>query len=394
MICSLLPTLIFFILICVSTASMADEPLGIVKTKPTSGRFVKTNRGFMVPYKTRIPGTDVDYEMVPIPGGTYLMGSPKNEAGRSGNEGPQIKVKVRPFWMGKYEVTWNEFHQYMDLTEVFVDFERLKIRRVDKENQIDAISAPSSLYDPEIVYQYGHEMDQPAAMMTQYSARQYTKWISLVSGCFYRLPTGAEWEYACRAGAKTAFHFGDDPSNLRDYAWFHGNSEEQRHSVGQKKPNRWGLYDMHGNVAEWVIDYDEVDGYSKWKDKTIFADRDVRWPRSLDNQIVRGGSFELKSSDCRSASILASDEGEWKDQDPCFPMSPWWFTGEPAVGVGFRIIRPLTTPMTRELREKFHGPDVNETMENVKNRINANGRSAFGIVDEDLPQAIKDLRKK
>ena len=106
---------------------------------------MENNSGFMVPYKTKIPGTDVEYEMVPIPGGTFFMGSPKNEAGRSGNEGPQIKVKVRPFWMGKYEVTWNEFHEYMDLTEVFMDFERLKIRLVTNDNQIDAISAPSSL---------------------------------------------------------------------------------------------------------------------------------------------------------------------------------------------------------------------------------------------------------
>lgn len=391
MIRSLQLSVAFFLLACISASLFADERHGIVKTKPTSGRFVETHRGYMVPYKTKIPGTNVEFEMVPIPGGTFLMGSPRNETGRKGNEGPQIKVKVRPFWMGKYEITWNEYREYLALDGIFKTFDRNKIRLVTDKNKIDAISAPSGLYEPELVFEKGDEPDQPAVMMTQYAARQYTKWLSLTSGQFYRLPTGAEWEYACRAGTKTAYYFGDDASKLGEYAWYNGNAKDLRNKVGQKKPNPWGLYDMHGNVAEWVIDFEAGDGYSRWKDKSVIADRDIRWPKSLDDQVVRGGSFEMQAKQCRSASMLLSKEDDWKDYDPDVPQSPWWFTTEPATGVGFRIIRPLGIPMTRELREKFHGPDVEETRKNVKMKINSSGRGSYGLVGKDLPKAIKQL---
>ena len=372
----------------------ADEPLGIVKEKPTSGRFVKIESGYMVPYKTKIPGSDVEFEMVPIPGGEYLMGSPDGEEGRSKNEGPQIKVRVKPFWMGKHEVTWKEYMEYMGLDDKFKAFEAANIRLVTKENAIDAISAPSGLYEPEHTFEKGDGPDQPAVTMTQYAARQYTKWLSKTSGSFFRLPTGAEWEYACRAGTKTAYHFGDDASKLDDYAWYSENSDDERKDVGQKKPNPWGLYDMHGSAAEWVIDTDSEDGYAAWKDKTIDADKDIRWPKTLNNQIVRGGSFELDAEECRSASFMTTEEEDWKDYDPNIPLSPWWFTTEPATGVGMRIIRPLDAPKDAVAQEKFWGPDVEESQLNTEQRIKANGRGSYGIVDKDLPKAIQELKSK
>lgn len=373
----------------------ADElPLGIVKEKPKTGRFVKTDVGYMVPYKARIPGSDVEFEMVPVPGGEFLLGSPESEKGRSPNEGPQIRVKVKPFWIGKYEVTWKEYDEYMALDERFKKFEAAKIRQVTKENEIDAITAPSGLYEPDHTYEKGDGPDQPAVTMTQYAARQYTKWLSLTSGVFYRLPTGAEWEYACRAGTTTAYSFGDDPAKLGEYAWYAENSDDERKDVGQKKPNAWGLYDMHGSVAEWVIDTDSEDGYKIWEGKVMNAEDCIRWPKTLNRQIVRGGSFELDAEDCRSASIMTTEEEDWKDYDPNIPLSPWWFTTEPATGVGMRIMRPLQEPATRKEKEKFWQHDVEESIINALQRIDANGRGSRGIVGKDLPEAIQKLEGK
>ena len=94
----------------------------------------------------------------------------------------------------------------------------------------------------------------PVGNVTQYAASQFCKWLSAKTGHFYRLPTEAEWEYSARAGSSTAYYFGDDPKMIEQYAWSFENSEDSYHPVGQKKPNAWGLYDMHGNVAEWTLD--------------------------------------------------------------------------------------------------------------------------------------------
>ena len=388
----------FLLAILASSFLTADEPqtlpLGIVKEKPKSGRFVRVPLGYMVPYKAKIPGSDVEFEMVPIPPGEFLLGSPPTESGRSHFEGPQIKVMVKPFWMGKHEVQWKHYELYLELNDKFKRFEQARIRMVTDENEIDAVTAPSSLYEPDLVYGQGAKPNQPAVAMTQFAARQFTKWLSLTSGEFYRLPTGAEWEYACRAGTTTAYHFGNDPVKLEQYGWFAENSGDKRHVVGSKKPNPWGLYDMHGNVSEWVIDTNAKTGYAVWKGKKMNAEECARWPTTHDDQIVRGGSFLLEATECRSASLLMSAADDWKDYDPESPNSPWWFTTEPATGVGIRLFRPLHVPSDRAEKEKFWKEDIPQSLEDALSYINSNGRGAQGIANKELPAAIKKLKKK
>jgi formylglycine-generating enzyme required for sulfatase activity len=231
-------------------------------------------------------------------------------------------------------------------------------------------------------------------MMTQYAAKQYSKWLSALTGQVYRLPAEAEWEYACRAGTAGSFYFGDDASILDDYAWYEVNSRERSHKVGQKKPNSWGLFDMHGNVAEWVLDEYSEDGYEELE-KEQQAGRDaIKWPTKVFPRVVRGGSFEMESKDCRSASRLGSDDDEWKVDDPNLPSSPWWLTTTPATGVGFRIVRPLRVPNDPQSLEQFWKADVEEIAEDVQFRIREQESGAIGIVDKKLPEAIKELKRK
>ena len=143
---------------------------------------------------------------------------------------------------------------YWNLKKPFRDFKRKELRLVTDQTKVDAVTIPSKLYDAETTYDAGNADDEPAASMTQFAAKQYTKFLSLLVDDFYRLPTEAEWEYACRAGTKTRFYFGDDPKEIDKHAWHYDNADEYRNSVGQKLPNPFGLYDMYGNVSEWVLD--------------------------------------------------------------------------------------------------------------------------------------------
>lgn len=366
------------------------EGPGLVKEKPESGPFVEIDGGYMVPYTTKIPGTDVSFEMIPVPGGKFLMGSPEGEAGRSDDEGPQVEIVVDPFWMGKYEVTWGEYKPFMRLDKVFKEFDRRKMRPVTEDSEIDAITAPSALYDPSFTFDAGEDPDQPCATVAQFAAKQYTKYLSLLTGTFYRLPYEGEWEYACRGGTTTAYHFGDDPALLTEYGWFIENSDEYRMPVGQLKPNPFGLYDMYGNVNEWVLGQHIDGGYGQLKGKSSPVSATYNKPTTLHPRVCRGGSFELEAVDCRSAARQKSEEN-WRSEDPNTPRSPWWFTTEPSIGVGFRLLRPLHEPATRDAKEQFWSADLEQIEYEARKRIDENGRGAFGVVDPDLPKAIESL---
>ncbi len=376
----------------VRAAEESAEVPGLVKQRPAEGRFVETDQGFMVPYKATIPGTEATFEMTPVPGGVFTMGSPASETNRSDDEGPQFEVKVEPFWMGTYEITWSEYMPYMALHDIFKGFQTHSLRPITPEREAYVITAPSNLYDPSFTFVHGSKPRQPAVTMSQYAAKQYTKWLTGLTGQFHRLPSESEWEYACRAGSATAFHFGDDPSAFDEYGWYFDNADETTHEVGQKKPNAWGLYDMHGNVGEWVLDQHVKDHYQKFAGKSVAAADAIAWPTKLYPRVVRGGSWDRDPEDCRAAARQRSDDDEWREEDPNFPQSPWWFTSGPALGVGFRIIRPLSAPPPAE-RSKYWEADIEQIREDVRFRIDEEGRGARGVADPTLPQDIQKLQE-
>ncbi|MCC6363816.1 MAG: SUMF1/EgtB/PvdO family nonheme iron enzyme [Bryobacterales bacterium] len=293
----------------------------------------ESSPGQMKPYKTDIPHTVVSFEMVPVAGGEFVMGTPASEKGRRPDEGPQHKVKLEPFWMGKHEVTWDEYRLFM--------FSQQAGETPGADPAVDAISRPTRPY---VEMSFGMGLNgYPAISMTQHAANKYAEWLSARTGHFYRLPTEAEWEYACRAGTTTAYSFGDDPSKLGDYAWYSQNSNGKYEKVGTKKPNAWGLHDMEGNVMEWTLDQ-YVPNYSQWKDPVTF----MPWARATRPypHAVRGGSWNDDAEACRCGARVASD-ASWKMQDPQLPKSIWYLTD--AQWLGFRLVRPLKVPSAEEM---------------------------------------------
>jgi formylglycine-generating enzyme required for sulfatase activity len=276
----------------------------------------------------------VSFEMVAIPGGTYLMGSPPTEKGHQPDESPQHPVTVKPFWMAKLEIPWDVYDIYWENRPKGPP-PRPDISK-KPEKLPDAITSPTPPYtDP--TFGYGRE-GHPAIGMTYHAAMEFCRWLSKKTGKQYRLPTEGEWEWACRAGTTTAYSFGDDPAKLGEYAWFEGNSEEMPHKIGKKQPNPWGLYDMHGNVAEWCIDQYRKDFYSTAsKEKAVLLPvsmpGDTRYP-----YVARGGSWIDPPEKLRSAARRHSSK-EWLKLDPQNPQSIWWMTS--ADFVGFRVICPV-----------------------------------------------------
>ncbi|WP_436715301.1 formylglycine-generating enzyme family protein [Roseiconus lacunae] len=302
---------------------------------------VATNEKEMKPYAEKIEHTEQTIQMVPIPGGEFLMGSPESEADRNEDEGPQRNVKVDPFWMGKCEITWEQY----DIWNESVDQRMRRMfakGKTPRDIAVDGVSKPTEPYT-DMSFGMGRE-DYPAICMTQHAARMYCEWLSAKTGRYYRLPTEAEWEYACRAGTKTAYSFGDDADQLDDYGWYYDNSDDTYQRVGQKKPNPWGLHDMHGNVSEWVLDqYTPYDSIKETLNPLVV-------PKTLYPRIVRGGGWDDDPEVLRSAARKASEE-DWKQQDPQDPKSIWYHTD--ALSVGFRVVRPLNVPSAEQREAKW-----------------------------------------
>ncbi|MCQ1535535.1 formylglycine-generating enzyme family protein [Methanosarcina sp. KYL-1] len=225
----------------------------------------------------------IEMEFVLIPAGEFLMGSPEEEAGRGKDEGPVHPVQIeKPFYLGKYEVTGEQWCEVMG-------------------------TEPLSPGESEL----------PAAEVSWEDVQIFIEKLNKLEGTAkYRLPSEAEWEYACRAGSSSRYSFGDEESKLAEHAWFESTPYSgSRHPVGLKEPNAWGLYDMHGNAWEWVQD--------TWHNDYSEAPEDGRaWEGGVFSyRVTRGGSVTGSAADCRAANRI-------------------WFTPNArSPDLGFRLLR-------------------------------------------------------
>jgi formylglycine-generating enzyme required for sulfatase activity len=205
----------------------------------------------------------IGMKLVLIPAGEFLMGSPDTDKDFEAGEGPQHRVIITmPFYIGTTEVTQAQWKAVMGNNPSNFQGDDLPVEKVSFDN-----------------------------------CNKFLTKLSVKEGKSYRLPTEAEWEYACRAGSTTRFNSGDDDSALDGAGWYAGNSDRKTHLVGQKKPNAWGLYDMHGNVCEWCQDWYEQDYYRS--SQAVNPTGPAQPQRTY--RVFRGGSWE-GNSDCRSAA--------------------------------------------------------------------------------------------
>ena len=286
----------------------------------------KTAAGKAEAYKVTIPNTTVSYGMAPIPAGEFTMGSASADA--KADERPAHKVKLDAFWMQTHEITWDSYLMFM-----FTDQAR---EREKPDSLVDALSRPTA---PHLEMSFGRGNNGfPAISMTQHAANKYAQWLSAKTGEFYRLPTEAEWEYACRAGDSRL-------QPLDDYAWFRKNSPQGAftsgtyHNIGTRKPNAWGIYDILGNVMEWTLD--QYAPYPSEAQQNPLVRASKAYPHA-----VRGGSWKDEEAAVTCTARVASD-ASWKRQDPQLPKSVWYMTD--AQWLGFRLVRPATLPSVEEM---------------------------------------------
>jgi formylglycine-generating enzyme required for sulfatase activity len=212
----------------------------------------------------------IGMKLVLIPKGTFMMGSPETEKGRKENETQHEVTISKDYYLGVYEVTQAQYEKVMGKNP-----SSFPVAKVGNENA-----------------------DLPVENVSWHDAVRFCKKLSDLpeekkAGREYRLPTEAEWEYACRAGSKTAYAFDDEEGLLPEYGWFSRNSSRRTHTVGLLEPNAWGLYDMHGNVWEWCSD--------RYGDYPKGAVSDPSGPKEGSYRVFRGGGWSLGAAFCRSA---------------------------------------------------------------------------------------------
>jgi formylglycine-generating enzyme required for sulfatase activity len=234
----------------------------------------------LVSTPSAVIGTNsIGMTLVLIPSGDFLMGSPDSDKDAFDDEKPQHRVAIsRSFSLGAYPVTQEEYQRVMGQNPS--EFEGSGRLPVEMATWFDAVTFCNRLSEA--------EKRTPFYKVTDLE-------VSIRGGDGYRLPTEAEWEYACRAGTTTRYSFGDDDDQLAEYTWYHGNSGGQTHPVGQKPPNTWGLYDMHGNVWEWCWDWYDARSYGQ------SPVDDPSGPLRSTARVVRGGSWYRDPRNLRSA---------------------------------------------------------------------------------------------
>ena len=294
-----------------------------------------------------VPGTSASLEMVAVPGGTFTMGSPADEAFRGDDEGPQRQVTVSDFFMGKVEVTWDQYWAFYGETMSEGRTPPEQIYANNSREDIDAVSGPTPPFgNPDQGWGMG---ERPALTMTHYAAETFCQWLSLKTGKHYRLPTEAEWEYAARGGTTTAYFFEGNPRKLSsrgllrkiskpDTAGIYSNVVYQLNSHHRTQEpsavgaNPFGLKNMLGNVMEYCQDWYAEDAYSRMQDGAV----NPKGPDSGSEHVVRGGLFSDDASLVRCAARGCTHHDEWLTTDPQKPKSIWWYSD--VQGIGFRVV--------------------------------------------------------
>jgi len=312
-----------------------------------------------------IPGTGVDFEMVAVKGGTFNMGSPEDEPFRDPDEGPVRKVTLSDFWIGKTEVTWDEYLAFFRATS---SQGRLDSNTVPENEKADAISGATPPWGaPDQGWGKG---SRPAITMTWYAAGVYCRWLSSVTGKKYRLPTEAEWEYACRGGTVTPYFFrgspkdyssmgflrkilGPDTSTIGSLAIYKENSRARTAEPALLGENPLGLKNMPGNVFEFCSDLYAPDYYRSDSTSAINPKGPVRG----SEHVIRGGSFRSDAADLRSAARDYTKTTQWLVTDPQMPKSIWWYSD--CIDVGFRVVCEVDTTI-----------DLKSEIQNTKNGKN------------------------
>ena len=278
-------------------------------------------------------GEKISFEMVLIPGGTFQMGSPANEDGRKEDEGPQHTVRVDDFYLCTTETTIALFTAFYQETVTakkdFMELEEEKKNTEKAKSDVDAISGPTPVYG-DMTMGYGEK--HPAMGMTWHNATFFCQWLSKKTGKQYRLPTEAEWEYACRTGSSSAFGVGSDPEQIKDFAWYEDTADFETSEVGKKKPNAWGLYDMSGNVREWVYDFYSPTAYKENAKQTPAVN--PKGPETGKVHVARGGDYSSAVDTLRCAA-RSFEETWWRSGDPQIPKSKWWLPQMEFIG--FRV---------------------------------------------------------
>jgi len=253
----------------------------------------------------RLTSPNIAVEMKWMPPGTFTMGSPEGELGHRDDEGPQRSVTLSGFWLMEHEVTQGQYEALMGRNPSYFNYDDWPDRPVERVTWFDAVefcnalTAAMNAANPGLNLRACYRVDgirrDPEGRITAAEV----EWIAGSNG--FRLPTEAEWEYACRAGTQTAYSFGDDPRQLVDHAWFDGNSGSLTHPVKGKRANAWGLYDMHGNVQEWCWDW-----FGRYE---AGAATDPQGPATGTVRVLRGGSWYYDSVLCRASSRSDSAPG-------------------------------------------------------------------------------------
>ena len=290
------------------------------------------------PFTLALPGEAGELEMAPVNGGCFAMGSAEREPGHVATEAPVREVCVDDFWMGRFEIDWQQYELL-----VYRDEAEFGKRASDAELEALAIDGVTGATAPYADMSFGMgKAGYPAINITRYAAQAYARWLSARTGRFFRLPTEAEWEYACRGGTATPWSFGANAAAADEHAIFAINSEGGYAPIGSRAPNPLGLYDMHGNVAEWTLDQ-----FAPYPDEP--AKNPYNRPEELYPGVVRGGSWMDEPEALRCAARRPSAP-EWKERDPQLPKSLWWHTNAPFVG--FRLVAPRKQPPA-EIIERF-----------------------------------------